>query len=268
MSGCGFCRRSLPCCDGHERGSHLSTIATAVGLVATAFFIVMWVCDTLRHRSHLQQCLLDLRRQRRLDKRLAGCVADMERILDGLPSSKSPNQVPEALVGHLHYLNNLRVEAADNATRLGRHAVRLCWPDVYLSRGTPAGHRCQLAHGALITAFQTLADSAREYERGLGRALQACGNEEGVRTASMPVRLLDESAADEVARLRESCNVALADAVAVTRLRNEPFILFEATWPVRRSEAAAMGAAPYAGEIRPMGWRGLGGQALLHVDAR
>jgi hypothetical protein len=253
---------------GKRKGSTLSTVATAVGLIATAFFIVMWFCDTVRHRSHLQQCLLDLRRQRRLDQRLAGCVADMERVLDGLPPSNSPDEVPEALVGHVHYLNSLRLEAIDNATRLSSHAVRLRWPDVYLSRGTPAGKRCQLAHGALITAFQTLADSAREYERGLGRALQTCGKEAGVRTAGMPVRLLDKAAADEVARLRESCNVALAHTVAVTRLRNEPFVLFEATWPVRRSEAAAMGGDPYAGEIRPMGWRGSGGQALLHVDAR
>lgn len=251
-----------------ERGRIVSTIATAVGLAATAFFVVMWFFDTLRHRSHLQQCACDLLRQRRLDQRLAGCVADMERILDELPPSNSPEEVPEVLVGHVHYLNSLRVEANDNATRLGSHAVRLHWPDVYLSRGTLAGKRCQLAHGALITAFQTLADAAREYERGLVAALQSCGNGPEGRAASMPVRLLNESAAEEVARLRELCDVALAHTVVATRLRNEAFILLEATWPVRRSEAAALGADPYGGEIRPMGWGGFGGQPLLHVDAR
>jgi hypothetical protein len=251
-----------------ERVRIVSTIATSVGLVATAVFAVMWFLDTLRHRSHLQQCGGDLRRQRRLDQRLAGCVADMERILDELPPSNSPHEVPEVLVGHVHYLNSLRVEASDNATRLGCHAVRLHWPDVYLSRLTVAGKRCQLAHGALITAFQTVADAAREYERGLAGALQGCGIGPEGRAPSMPVRLLNESAADEVARLREKCDVALAHTVAATRLRIEAFILLEATWPVRRSEAAALGADPYGGEIRPMGWRGCGGQPLLHVDAR
>lgn len=59
-----------------------------------------------------------------------------------------------------------------------------------------------------------------------------------------PVRLLNESAAEEVARLRENCDVALAHTVAAMRVRNEAFILLEATWPVRRSEAAALRADP------------------------
>ncbi len=192
----------------------------------------------------------------------------MEQILDELPPSKWAGDVPEELVGHVRYLNGLRVEASDNAVRLSSHAVRLRWPDGYLSRMTLAGKRCELAHGALVTAFRTLADAAREYERGLAAALQACGDGPEGRALTMPVRLLDEVAAEEVARLRDSCDAALAHTAAATGLRNEAFLLLEATWPVRRSDAANLAPDPYRGEIGPMGWRGFGSQPLLHVDAR
>lgn len=192
----------------------------------------------------------------------------MERILDNLPPSDAATQVPEALVGQVNYLHSLRVEATDNATRLGSHALRLHWPDVYLSRGNLSSKRCQLAHGALLTAFQSLAEAAREYERGLIRALETCGDGPTSRTPSMPVRLLDESGADAVARLRDTCDTALAHTVAVTRLRNAFLTVFEATWPVRRSEVDVLGADPYNGEVRPLGWAGFGDQPMLHPDAR
>lgn len=253
---------------GHGRGRTVSTIVAAVGLTSTAVFALMWVWSTIRHRSHLDQCVHDLQRQQRLDRRLAGCVAEMEQVLDRLPVLKRVGEVPEELVGHLRYLNGLRVEASDNVIRLGSHAMRLRWPDGYLSRATLAGKRCELAHGALVTAFRTLADAAREYERGLAPAIQACGDGPELRAPSMPVRLLDEVAAEEVARLRETCNAALAHAAAATALRNEAFLLLEASWPVRRSETVALAANLYRGEIRPMGSRGFGPQPLLHVDAR
>ena len=41
-----------------------------------------------------------------------------------------------------------------------------------------------------------------------------------------------------------------------TALRNEAFLLLEATWPVRLSETVALAADPYRGEIRPMGGEG------------
>jgi hypothetical protein len=246
----------------------LSTIAAAIGITSSAIFALMWACNTLRHRSHLNQCLQDLRRQRRLDRRLTGCVAEMELILDELPPSKGADQVPEELVGHAHYLHSVRVEASDNALRLGSHAVRLRWPDGYLSRATLASKRCELAHGALVTAFGTLADAAREYERGLAVALRHCDGGLELRAATMPVRLLDEAAAEEMARLRKTCDAALAHTAAASGIGNEAFLLLEATWPVRRSEAVALAADPYRGEIRPLGWRGFGAQPLLHVDAR
>lgn len=251
-----------------RKGNALSTIATALGLTSTGLFVLMWCLNTMRHRSHLRQCVADLQRHRRLDRRLTGCVVDIERILDELPASDSLGEVPEVLVGHMHYVNGLRVEAFDNAIRLESHAVRLRWPDGYLSRVTLAGKRCELAHGALITAFRTLAAAAREYERGLAAALQTCGDGPQARALTMPVRLLDEATASEVARLRDACGAALAHSTAATGLPDRTFLLWEATWPVRRSETVTAGPDPYDGELRPMGWRGFGGQPLLHVDAR
>lgn len=246
----------------------MSTLATLLGLVTFVGFAVMWICTTVRHRSHLKQCMFDLQRQRRLDRRLAGCVADVEDILDRLPASECAAEIPEALAGHVNYLYGIRREAADNVTRLSTHAARLRWPDGYLSRTTLAGKRCELAHGALITAFQTLADAALEYERGLPAALRGSGNGAEGRALTLPVRLLDEVGAQEVARLRSVCETALSHAAAATRLRHQVLLVLGATWPVRRSEVAVASPDPYRGEIRPMGWSGLGSQPAVHVDAR
>jgi hypothetical protein len=49
--------------------------------------------------------------------------------------------VPEALAAHVHFLYGLRREAIDNAIHLSGHAVRLRWPDGYLSKVTLAGRR-------------------------------------------------------------------------------------------------------------------------------
>lgn len=82
------------------------------------------------------------------------------------------------------------------------------------------------------------------------------------------VRLLDESAALEVARLREVCGRALANAADACNLRFETSAIFEIMWPVRRSEVREAGEDLYQGEARPMGWQGFGPQPLLHVDAK
>jgi hypothetical protein len=84
----------------------------------------------------------------------------------------------------------------------------------------------------------------------------------------MPVRLLDEAVAVEMAMLRETCDAALAHTAAASGIGSEAFLLHEETWPVRRSEVMALAADPYRGEIPPLGWRGFGAQPLLHVDAR
>ena len=247
----------------------MSTVLSAIALAGSVAGAVMWVVSTLRHRRHISQCVQDLQRHRRLDMRLVGCVSEMEHILDAT-AAQAPGEasVPEALVGHARYLFGLRQEAADLAVDLSRHAVRLRWPDGYLAKTTLAGRRCELAHGALVIALQALADATREYERGLATAVLCSGDGAQARAMSMPVRLLDDTAAVEVAQLREVCTRALTHAAEACNLRFESSAVFDTKWPVRRSEVPGDGVDPYHGEIRPMGWRGFGPQPLLHVDAK
>lgn len=246
----------------------MDSASSLTGLVGTASAAVMWLVHTFRHRRHQSQCVQDLQRHHRLDRRLVGCVNEMEWILDAMPACASSADVPEELVGHARYLYGLRQEARDNAARLSRHAVQLRWPEGYLAKVPLAGLRCQLAHDALIQAFEALADASREYERGLGPALLGSGDGAGARTSSMPVRLLDESSAGVVATLREVCERALTRVADACNLPVRSHTVFDATWPVRRSEVASTETDPYMGELRPLGWQGFGPQPLLHVDAR
>lgn len=244
----------------------IGEIVAVAGAVAAG---IMWALSSLRHRSHLSQCAQDLRRQQRLDTRLRACVAEVEHILDRMPA-QAPDEVvvPEDLVGHVRYLYGLRQEAQDNAFDLARHAVRLQWPDAYVSKATTAARRCEVAHGALVTAFRALADAAREYERGLPMALVKSGDGPEARSLTAPVRLLDEASATEVAKLREVSREALTTAAEACGLRFETSARFETKWPVRRSEIPDEHVDLYRGEVRPMGWSGLGSQPLLHVDAK
>jgi hypothetical protein len=247
----------------------MTTVLQIITIATVAAGVVMWVASTVRHRRHLSQCVQDLHRHRRLDRRLIGCVVELEHLLDRMPPQASVEAtVPEDLVGHARFLFGLRQEAGDNAANLARHAVRLQWPDVYLAKATLAGRRCELAHGALVGAFQALADATREYERGLAMALLRSGDGREGRAMIAPVRLLDESAAVEVARLREACTRALTNAADACSLPFETSATFDTKWPVRRSEVPEDYADPYRGEIRPMGWKGFGSQPLLHVDAK
>lgn len=245
----------------------LFTAAGAVSAVGVLIGLIAFGVQSARHRIHLSRCVDDLQRLMRLERRLAGVVNDMERVLDDLPVQSTSDEVPEELVGQAQYLFALRREAKDHCTRLSRHAVRLRWPDAY-SKLTLAGKRCELAHGGLVTAFRTLADAAREYERGTGQALLNCGDGPAGRLPASPVRVLDERGAEEVARLREvfeSSVLSVADAARV-RLRSDD--VFEVAWPVWRSELSSAELDPYGGEVRPMGWSGFGSQPRLNVDAR
>lgn len=249
-------------------GEPMETLLGLIAIAGAAAGALMWMVHTLRHRRHLEQCVQDLQRQRRLDLRLVGCVTEMERILDRLPAQSTEGTVPEELVGHTRYLFGLRREAEDNAWELSRHAVRLRWPDGYLGKATLAGKRCTLAHGALVTAFDALADATREYERGLPTALRRCGDGPEARSLSMPLRLLDDSSAAEVGRLREVSERALTHAADACNLRVRSHTVFDTTWPARRSELPPTETDPYQGEVRPMSWTGFGPQPLVHVDAR
>jgi hypothetical protein len=114
--------------------------------------------------------------------------------------------------------------------------VRLRWPDGYLAKSPLARRRCEFAHGGLVNAFQSLADATRAYERGLTAALFASGDGADARAMSMPLRLLDESAAAEVVRLRKVCQLELTHAADACNLRFETSAVFETRWPAWRSE--------------------------------
>lgn len=247
---------------------YLKDIASVIGSVGAILASMAWGVHTVRHRRHLSRRVDDLQRFQRLTRRLGGVVNDMERILDHLEPPVSDEEVPEELASHVRYLFSLRREAQDNAAELGRHAAQLRWTDGHLSSKSLAGKRCELAHGSLIKAFHSLAQASREYERGLRGALKACGDGAEARPLSAPVRLLDEDGAAEVARLRDDCGSALTETADALRLPFRSHVAFETTWPVRRSEILPEGVDPYDGEIKPMGWGGLGPEPLLHVDAR
>lgn len=246
----------------------MESVAQYVGIAGSVLALVMWAVHTVRHRRHLDQCVADLQRQRRLDLRLVGCVTELEQILDSLPPSSSGSEMPEEVVGHARFLYGLRVEARDNASNLSRHASQLRWPDGYIGKVTLSGERCRIAHGALIQAFESLERATREYERGLAAALRGSGDGGAARSLTMPVRLLDESSAIEVARLREACERALTQAADACKLPVRSHIAFETKWPVRRSEVRLEKGDPYRGEVRPMSWSGFGAQPIVHVDAR
>lgn len=241
---CQLRPKAPPFCQWHVRLSvinfrsrgKMSTVLSVITLVGTAAAAVMWIVNTFRHRSHLSQCVQDLQRHHRLDRSLIGCVNEMERILDNTPPQVSDAEIPEALVGHARYLFGLRQEGVDNVVRLSRHAVRLRWPDGNLARATLAGKRCDVAHGALIRAFQTLGDATREYERGIATALLQRGDSAEVHALRSPVRLLNEQAAEEAARLREVCAQALTHTADACNLRFQSHAVFDTKWPVRRSE--------------------------------
>ena len=247
----------------------LGTILQLIAVIGALVSAVMWVVNTIRHRSHLAQCVQDLQRHRRLDKRLIGCVLEMEHILDRTPAQAPDDPtLPEQLVGHARFLFGLRQEAIQNTRSLARHAVRLGWSDAQLSRVTPAARRCEIAHGALMNAFQVMAEATKEYERGLSMALLLSGDGSEARALVAPVRLLDESAAEEVAKLGDLCEKELVKTADACRLRFGSSALFDTKWPVRRSEVPEELGDPYQGEHRPIGWNGLGPQPMLHVDAK
>lgn len=63
---------------------------------AVVLFAVMWGVKSARHRSHLGQCWAWLHRLDRLDRRLTGCVTEIERYLQRQPQLRT-GWIPEAL---------------------------------------------------------------------------------------------------------------------------------------------------------------------------
>lgn len=100
---------------------------------------------------------------------------------------------------------------------------------------------------------------------GTTAALQSGGPRLDQLTA--PVALLDEAAASELARLRTRFDEAFRAAADICGLRGWALTMYEAKWPIRVSELPDSATELYRGEVRPMGWTGLGSQPILHVDA-
>ena len=205
----------------------------------------------------------------RLNRRLRACVTDIELYLErGHPMV--PGMIPEQVVGHMRYLNGIRQECRDLASELGRHSVRLRWPDGYLNRVTLAGRRCETAHTGLGRAAESLALAAREYERMFGVVVNRHSADPAIATIPGPAEtlcLLDQAAAAELTAFRESFAEgvrAVSDVLYPGDRRN---ITIDGTWPIYRSEVDRE-ADHYQGEVRPMAWTGFGDQPLTHVDAR
>jgi hypothetical protein len=65
----------------------MATILSVIALAGTVAGGIMWIVNTCRHRSHLSQCVQDLQRHHRLDRRLIGCVNDRDGTHTGRHSS-------------------------------------------------------------------------------------------------------------------------------------------------------------------------------------
>ena len=76
----------------------MSTVLEVIAIAGAIAGALMWFASTLRHRRHISQCVQDLQRHQRLDRRLIGCVSEMEHILDRTPSQEPDElSVPEEL---------------------------------------------------------------------------------------------------------------------------------------------------------------------------
>jgi hypothetical protein len=241
--------------------SWLLAPAAAIGLLVC---VAGWLAQWVRHRSHLQQAAQDLRRFHRLSCRLGGCVWELHHYLTDQVEPQT--DLPEPIVGHMRYLFGLRQDSQDHASQVGRHSVRLRWPDTYLTRWTATAKRCELVMEKLRVAGESLAQACRLYEMGVAAALASDGPKADQLAA--PVALLDEANATELAKLRSRFEEALRAAAEICGLRGWAMTMYEAKWPVRVSELPDSVAQLYHGEVRPMGWTGLGSQPILHVDAR
>lgn len=225
--------------------SWLLTPAAAIGLLVC---LAGWLAQWVRHRRHLQQAAQDHRRYYRLSCRLGGCVWELHHYL--VDQVEPQTDVPEPIVGHVVYLFALRQESDDHASRVGRHSVRLHWPDSYLPHWTSTAKRCELAMEHLQILGESLAQAGRLYEMGVAAALQSGGFKTDQLAA--PVALLDEASASELVRLRSRFDGSFRAAAEICRLRGWAVTMYEAKWPVRISELPDSASELYLGEVKPM----------------
>ena len=244
------------------------TIVGIVGLCATAVAAAAWVFERAVHQSHLTQAEQDHRRLHRLSARLAGCVVELERMLEaGLPVP-GPGLLPDSVAGHMVYLFGLRDECDEFRGRSQSHNARISWSRAYLQRASPSAQRCVAAQAALAESADSLGGAARVYEEGFVAAHRNQAGKGGDRAPAEPLLLLSDEQASAIIARRKIFDEQMRLVATHTRLRHPYFAHYRCTWPALSSEMQGFGDDPYRGEARPMGRQGFGPVPVLHPDAR
>ena len=246
-------------------------VPTIVGVLGLCAAVAGWVALTFEravHRSHLGQATQDHRRLHRLSARLAGCVVELERMLeDGLPVP-GPGLLPDSVAGHMVYLFGLREECEDFRSRARSHNARISWPEAYLQRASLSARRCAAAQAALAQAADALGGAVRVYEEGFVVAHRERAGTGGDRAPAQPLLLLSDESVSEVIAHRKAFDEQMRLVAEHTHLRHPFFEHYRCAWPALRSEMQGFGDDPYGGEVRPMGRQGFGPVPVLHPDAR
>lgn len=246
----------------------LGAILELVGLSATVAAAVALGYERIMHLHHLHQAEQDHRRLYRLSVRLAGCVVDLERMLEvGVPVP-APGVLPDDVAGHMTYLFGLRDECDLFRSRAASHNARLSWPQAFADRVTVTSRRCTGAHAALSAAADELAQAARVYEEGFVVAYVKRAGAGADRAPGDPLLMLSKKRASRIVANRTAFETQMR--LAATHLRLGPPLTehYRCTWPAMTSERASFPADPYRGEVRPMGRHGFGAVPVLHPDGR
>lgn len=246
-------------------------VPTIIGILGICATVAGWVALTFEravHRPHLSQATQDHRRLHRLSARLAGCVVELERMLeDGLPVP-GPGLLPDSVAGHMVYLFSLREECEDFRSRAQSHNARISWPQAYLRRASLNARRCAAAQAALAQAADALRGAARVYEEGFVVAHRERAGKGGGRAPAEPLLLLSDEQASEIIAHRKTFGEQMRLVATHIRLRYPCFEHYRCTWPALSSEMRGFDDDPYRGETRPMGRQGFGPVPVLHPDAR
>lgn len=243
----------------------LAAVAAASAVVAFTGAVAVAVKERVRHRSHLHQVELDLRRLCRLSARLTGCVVELEAMPEaGLPRTRR-SEVPEVAAGHIVYLAGLRTEHdlfIDRETKLSAGGTG---QGIFLSHRSEDARRCGTAHDALSNASAALHEAAELYESGFVRTLHR-RHETG--TLDEPLKLVPRADLPRLLQLRTTFDRQVRVVAANLRPPRRALALYSCTWPVFVSELAAGPCDPYRGEVRPLARTGFGGIPILHPAAR
>ena len=165
-------------------------VPTIVGIVALCALVATGVAlasERVVHRPHLRQVEQDHRRLHRLSTRRAGCVVELERMLEGCFFIPGPGLLPDSVAGHMAYLFALRDECEMFRSRTGNHNSRISRPQAYLQRASVSAGRCAAAQAALAEAADALGSAARVYEEEFVVAHRKRAGEAGGRAPGEPL---------------------------------------------------------------------------------